>query len=184
MKKLLTSLLALLTCFACATAVACGESGNNSNGGNSNTGSNSETGSNSDTGSEEDELQDAVDYLETLYKEQNVETRQDYEVLPAIMGYPITWTVDVETGVTLLNVTYTPTPTDGKDVRLHAIAPKVECGRVYLVDGEWNEEFIDEVCGFPSKAHDEYVDLLGYAVNYFMDDDITIPPDVSAIFAR
>ena len=100
MKKLLTSLLALLTCFACATAVACGESGNNSsNGGNSNTGS-SETGS-SDTGSEEDELQDAVDYLETLYKEQNVETRQDYEVLPAIMGYPITWTVDVETGVTI-----------------------------------------------------------------------------------
>ena len=100
MKKLLTSLLALLTCFACATAVACGESGNNSsNGGSSNTGS-SDTGS-SDTGSEEDELQDAVDYLETLYKEQNVETRQDYEVLPAIMGYPITWTVDVETGVTI-----------------------------------------------------------------------------------
>ena len=98
MKKLLTSLLALLTCFACATAVACGESGNNSsNGGSSNTGSNSDTGSID----EEDELQDAVDYLETLYKEQNVETRQDYEVLPAIMGYPITWTVDVASGVTI-----------------------------------------------------------------------------------
>ena len=98
MKKLLTSLLALLTCFACATAVACGESGNNSSNdtGSSNTGS-------SDTGSidEDDELQDAVDYLETLYKEQNVETRQDYEVLPAIMGYPITWTVDVASGVTI-----------------------------------------------------------------------------------
>ena len=85
---------------------------------------------------------------------------------------------------TLLNVTYTPTPTDGKDVRLHAIAPKVECGRVYLVDGEWNEEFIDEVCGFPSKAHDEYVDLLGYAINYFMDDDIVIPDNIGAMFAR
>lgn len=100
MKKLLTSLLALLTCFACATAVACGEEGNNSGSG-SNTGS-SNTGS--DTGSTpdgEDELQDAVDYLEALYKEENVETRQDYEVLPAIMGFPITWTVDVETGVTV-----------------------------------------------------------------------------------
>ena len=84
---------------------------------------------------------------------------------------------------TSLNVTYTPTPTDAKDVRLHAIAPKVECGRVYLVDGEWNEEFIDEVCGFPTKVHDEYVDLLGYAVNYFTEDDTEIPDDVDALFS-
>lgn len=69
-----------------------------------------------------------------------------------------------------LNVTYTPSPSDPKDVRLHAVAPKVECGRVYLVDGEWNEEFIDEVCSFPAKTHDEYVDLLGYAINYFTDN--------------
>lgn len=84
---------------------------------------------------------------------------------------------------TTLNVTYTPTPTDAKDVRLHAIAPKVECGRVFLVEGEWNEEFIDEVCGFPTKVHDEYVDLLGYAVNYFMDDEMELPDDVDALFS-
>ncbi len=84
---------------------------------------------------------------------------------------------------TKLNVTYTPTPTDAKDVRLHAVAPKVECGRVFLVDGEWNEEFIDEVCGFPTKVHDEYVDLLGYAINYFMDDDIEIPDNVDSMFS-
>lgn len=81
-----------------------------------------------------------------------------------------------------LNVTYTPTPTDAKDVRLHAIAPKVECGRVYLVEGEWNEEFVDEVCGFPTKVHDEYVDLLGYAVNYFTEDDTEMPEDADALF--
>ena len=81
-----------------------------------------------------------------------------------------------------LNVTYTPTPTDSKDVRLHAIAPKVECGRVYLVEGEWNEDFIDEVSGFPTKVHDEYVDLLGYAVNYFTEDDTEMPEDADALF--
>lgn len=59
----------------------------------------------------------------------------------------------------------------------------MECGRVYLVDGEWNEEFIDEVCGFPAKLHDEYVDLLGYAVNYFTEDDIEIPDDPDALFS-
>jgi predicted phage terminase large subunit-like protein len=84
---------------------------------------------------------------------------------------------------TSLNVTYTPTPTDAKDVRLHAVAPKVECGRVYLVEGGWNEEFIDEVCGFPTNVHDEYVDLLGYAINFFMNDELELPEDVDALFS-
>lgn len=70
-----------------------------------------------------------------------------------------------------LNVTRTPTPTDSKEVRLHAVSPKIECGRTYIVDGSWNEAFIDEVCGFPAKTHDEYVDILGYAINYLLGDD-------------
>lgn len=78
---------------------------------------------------------------------------------------------------TSLNVTYTPTPKDPKDVRLHAVAPKIECGRVYLVEGEWNDEFIDEVCGFPAKAHDEYVDILGYAINFFAENPSAELPD-------
>ena len=82
-----------------------------------------------------------------------------------------------------LNVTYTPSPTDPKDTRLYAVAPKVECGRVYLVEGDWNEEFIDEVCGFPAKTHDEYVDILGYAINYFVDDSFEVPEYVGSMLA-
>ena len=88
--------------------------------------------------------------------------------------------------ITDLNVTYTPTPVDRKDVRLHAVAPKVECGRVFLVEGDWNEEFIDEVCGFPTRSHDEYVDLLGYAINYFTDTadaELADDVDVDDLFA-
>ena len=81
---------------------------------------------------------------------------------------------------TSLNVTFTPTPKDPKAVRLHAVAPKIECGRVYLVEGDWTADFIDEVCGFPAKAHDEYVDLLGYAINYFTGHTgADLPDDVS-----
>jgi len=69
---------------------------------------------------------------------------------------------------TKLNVTKTPTPTDSKETRLNAASPIVECGRVFLIIGAWNEEFTDEVCGFPAKAHDEYVDLLGYAIEYHL----------------
>lgn len=73
-----------------------------------------------------------------------------------------------------LNVVRTPTPVDNKLVRLSAVSPRIESGRVYLVDGAWNEEFLKEVCGFPNQPHDEYVDLIGYAIEDLInnDDDI------------
>lgn len=70
-----------------------------------------------------------------------------------------------------LNVKRTPSPTDDKAVRLKAVSPRIECGRVYMVEGSWNEEFLAEICGFPNAAHDEYVDILGYAINDLMNDD-------------
>jgi predicted phage terminase large subunit-like protein len=74
---------------------------------------------------------------------------------------------------TKLNITRTPSPRDSKTVRLNTSSPKIECGRVVLVEGAWNDEFLDEVCGFPAKAHDEYVDLLCYAIDYFLNDENT-----------
>lgn len=70
---------------------------------------------------------------------------------------------------TALNITTTPTPKDDKKTRLTAASPKVECGRIVLITDTWNEEFTDETCGFPNKVHDEYVDLLAYAVDYHLN---------------
>lgn len=67
---------------------------------------------------------------------------------------------------TNLNVTSTPSPKDSKETRLNASSPYVESGRVWLVDGDWNDLFVDEVCGFPAKPHDEFVDLLCYSIDY------------------
>ena len=67
--------------------------------------------------------------------------------------------------ISSLNVKETPTPTDSKETRFHVVSPRIECGRVLLVEGEWNDDFLDEVCGFPTAKHDEYVDILGYAIN-------------------
>lgn len=69
---------------------------------------------------------------------------------------------------TELNVTNTPTPTDDKNTRLNAASPSIECGRVILVAAAWNEEFVDEICGFPAKAHDEFVDLICYAIDHHL----------------
>jgi predicted phage terminase large subunit-like protein len=70
---------------------------------------------------------------------------------------------------TLLNVIQIPTPKDDKTTRLNLASPAVESGRVYLVVEPWNGEFLSEVCGYPSAKHDEYVDLLSYAVDHWIN---------------
>ena len=84
---------------------------------------------------------------------------------PKANGQAITQLIRRMSGI---NVVATPTPKDSKLTRLNACAPKVEAGRVYLVRGGWNEEFIVETTGFPSQPHDEYVDLLCYAVDHHL----------------
>lgn len=70
---------------------------------------------------------------------------------------------------TKLNVTRTRSPKNSKKERLEVASPSIECGRVYLVIDHWNEDFVDEICGFPNKTHDEYVDLISYAVDYHLN---------------
>lgn len=79
--------------------------------------------------------------------------------------------------ISTLNVKETPTPTDDKEVRLRAVSPRIECGRVYIVEGSWNDDFLDEVCGFPSQPHDEFVDILGYAINDLYEEDSDVDFD-------
>ena len=73
--------------------------------------------------------------------------------------------------ISTLNVKETPIPVDSKETRFRVVSPRLECGRVYLVEGDWNEDFLDEVCGFPAMEHDEFVDILGYAINDLFGDD-------------
>jgi predicted phage terminase large subunit-like protein len=83
--------------------------------------------------------------------------------------------------LTDLNVTETEAPTDSKATRLNANSPRVECGRVILVEDDWNQSFVDEVTGFPAKAHDEYVDVLNYGIEEFLNDEIDIPDNIEEL---
>jgi predicted phage terminase large subunit-like protein len=56
---------------------------------------------------------------------------------------------------------------DGKAARVKYASPKIESSRIYLLRGNWNAEFITQLTAFPSYTHDEYVDLLGYAVKHY-----------------
>lgn len=108
---------------------------------------------------------DLIRYIPNYVNAHGYTQRSSIRIEPKANGISVVDQLKEKTG---LNVTKTPSPKDDKETRLNAASPSVECGRVVLVDGAWNEGFIDEVCGFPSKPHDEYVDVLAYAVDYHL----------------
>ncbi|MEJ8803143.1 phage terminase large subunit [Pontibacter sp. H249] len=66
---------------------------------------------------------------------------------------------------TSLNIVEAPAPDSDKDSRVNAISPFVEAGRVVLIDGSWNDNFLGQCAAFPLAAHDDMVDDLVQAIN-------------------
>jgi len=48
--------------------------------------------------------------------------------------------------------------------RARSSAPFIESGRVYLVEGVWNEHYLHQVGIFPNGKHDEHIDCTAYAI--------------------
>jgi predicted phage terminase large subunit-like protein len=110
---------------------------------------------------------DLLRFIPTYAREHGYSRRSTIRIEPKANGLSV---IDQLKESTELNVVATPSPKDSKETRLNAASPTIESGRVVLVDGAWNEAFIDEVCGFPAKAHDEYVDVLCYAIGYHISN--------------
>lgn len=82
----------------------------------------------------------------------------------------------------MLNVTETESPSDSKITRLYSVSPIIESGRVVLVQEGWNDDFLDEICGFPNKMHDEYVDLIVYAIDYHLKQNSNQTQELAGMF--
>ena len=50
-----------------------------------------------------------------------------------------------------------------KEARTDSFVAQCEYGMVKLVEGAWNQLFIDELCAFPNAAHDDQVDAASAA---------------------
>ncbi len=61
---------------------------------------------------------------------------------------------------TNLNIIEDKAPTVDKVTRARACSPKVESGRVIILEGHWNESFLNQVAAFPNAAHDDELDCL------------------------
>lgn len=74
---------------------------------------------------------------------------------------------DAETKVKLLKgySTVVKPVTGDKATRAKPASAQAEAGNVKLLRGDWNEAFLDEVCGFPSGAFDDQVDAFADALN-------------------
>jgi predicted phage terminase large subunit-like protein len=48
--------------------------------------------------------------------------------------------------------------------RARSSSPYIESGRVILVKGAWNDDFLHQVTTFPNAKHDEHVDITAYAI--------------------
>lgn len=108
---------------------------------------------------------DLIRHIPEYVRAHGYTNRSTIRIEPKANGLSVIDQLKDNTG---LNVTKTPSPTDSKETRLNASSPCVEGGHVYLVEGTWNEGFVDEVCGFPAMPHDEYVDVLCYAIDYHL----------------
>lgn len=110
---------------------------------------------------------DLIRHIGPYVQSQGYGNGSSIRIEPKANGISVVDQLKDQTG---LNVVRTPSPRDSKETRLNVASPSVEAGRVVLVDGPWNESFVDEVCGFPAKPHDEYVDVLCYAVDYHLQN--------------
>jgi len=66
-----------------------------------------------------------------------------------------------------LNIIEDTPPTEDKLSRATSVSAVIESGRVYLLDGRYCDNFINQVGAFPNAAHDDMVDTLVMALNKF-----------------
>lgn len=52
--------------------------------------------------------------------------------------------------------------------RARSVTPFLEGGRVKLVNGNWNQLYLQQVAMFPNAKHDEHIDLTSYAIDYLI----------------
>ena len=83
-------------------------------------------------------------------------------VEPKASGKSIVQTLHKETG---LNIREDKPPSKDKVARVQDISASLESGRVSLLKGKWNEEFVQQLVKFPSAKHDDMVDCLVMAIN-------------------
>lgn len=122
-------------------------------------------------------LPDLVSFVKELgSKGKFNELKSRLFVEPKASGYPLVQYLESDTEYNMVligqnNKREAKLVQEGKRARHEMIKSKAMSGRIVVVedgiDDSWIEGFIIEICGFPRAAHDEAVDVTGYAINHY-----------------
>ena len=108
------------------------------------------------------EFPELVKFIPQWVQKNGYTNRSRIYVEPKASGKSIVQTLIRETG---LNVKEDKPPTKDKVARVADVSASLESGRVSLLNGDWNREFLDQLSRFPSAKHDDMVDCLVMAIN-------------------
>jgi predicted phage terminase large subunit-like protein len=108
------------------------------------------------------EFPELIKFIQQWVVKNGYTNRSRIYVEPKASGKSIVQTLKKETG---LNVREDKPPSKDKVARVSDISASLESGRVSLLKGKWNEEFINQLVRFPSAKHDDMVDCLVMAIN-------------------
>lgn len=64
---------------------------------------------------------------------------------------------------------HTRVESGNKPTRFGPFSAQCEAGNVYFLRGEWNDEFFEQLEGFPDAAHDDHADACSGAFNYLTE---------------
>ena len=110
------------------------------------------------------EFPELIEFIKLWVKENGYTSGSRIFIEPKANGLSVIQHLKKQTG---LNVLKGKEPKGDKTTRLEVAAPSIQADKVVLIKDIWNDSFISEICSFPSVAHDEYVDVIGYAIDYY-----------------
>lgn len=108
------------------------------------------------------EFPELIKFIPTFVHSNGVNAQTRVVIEPKASGLSIGQQLKRDT---TLNIIFAPAPKDDKLARATSVTPFIESERCVIVEGNWNEDFINSCKIFPNGKHDEEVDLLGMAIN-------------------
>lgn len=102
------------------------------------------------------EFPELIKYIAEYVGAQGYTTRSRIYVEPKASGKSIVQQLKKSS---TLNIIESDPPREDKVTRVTSISAITEAGRIVLIEGNWNDSYLDEICNFPKAEHDDQVDV-------------------------
>ena len=110
------------------------------------------------------ELPDLVKHIPSYFAKHGGDGRSRLLIEPKASGLSTIQTLKRETRLSVIAL---PPTRDDKVTRVANVTPFLESNRCVLIAGGWTKQFLEECKSFPKGKHDDQVDNLTAAINYF-----------------